>query len=191
MRTLKTPEEIIQDHTGIKPGAKPLTPMDYGECVNVIIAAQRDALECAAENATLTPPMENKTDKPYSLQDAKDEVAKKNGYISWEKWRAINFGVIALDHGDYPMVAVAELYASKATEELRKEMDGLIEIHHLQTQELVSEIERLKESNKELVEALNMSNQLNHALVGIGYIEWVECEVITKVIQKSEGEIKK
>ena len=29
----KTAEEIIHEQIGIKPGAKPITPMDHGECL--------------------------------------------------------------------------------------------------------------------------------------------------------------
>lgn len=29
----KTAEEIIHEQIGIKPGAKPVTPMDHGECL--------------------------------------------------------------------------------------------------------------------------------------------------------------
>lgn len=109
--------------------------------------------------------MENKTDKTYSLQDAKDEVArKKHGHTGWEALRIFHTGKFIT--WEEIICEAAELYKEKATEELRnafdeavesnenlrKEMDGLIEIHHLQSQELLSEIERLKESNKELVE---------------------------------------
>lgn len=53
MKTLKTPEQLIQEFVGILPGAKNTTPMDYCECVKIILIAQREALETALDNYVL------------------------------------------------------------------------------------------------------------------------------------------
>lgn len=99
--------------------------------------------------------MENKTS--YTHQQAKNEVAKKYGY---DHWFDINF--YQIDSNNTTTKApyseevlrdeAAELYKSKATEELRKENEmltyafkGAADKYKL----LTSEIERLKESNKE------------------------------------------
>lgn len=174
--------------------------------------------------------MENKTDKPYSLQDAKDEMCKRiklpalNCIMNVENLLPITDGI-------------AELYKEKATEELRndfdeavesnenlrKEMEGLIEIHHLQSEEFLSEltqvtgekeelrkeneelvdisvkqnntlkewkieIERLKESNKELVEDLKDAyNAFMNGELGLDSI----VTNIEAAIQKSEGDVNK
>lgn len=135
--------------------------------------------------------MENKTDKPYSHKQAKNDIAKKYGY---ESWFDINF--YQVDSNNMTTKApyseevfrdeAAELYASKATEELRKENERLNAWSEKQNKFidlLAIEIERLKESNKELVEALHRI-----ASRGKGVLRKIAQEALAK---KSEGEVNK
>ncbi len=113
--------------------------------------------------------MENKTDKPYSLQDAKDEVAKIEGFFKWSELSEWLLHYISLENIEFYNAKWEQSFnkfTSKATEELRKENEELRKLLHDhngmcqqklndQIKSVLPEIERLKESNKELVEALD------------------------------------
>jgi hypothetical protein len=101
--------------------------------------------------------MENKTE--YSLQDAKDEVSKKFGYANiiegiHDRARMTNrFTITELVEG------VAELYKEKSTEDLREENEWAIEeLNKVRMESHLRklEIERLTQSNKELVETISI-----------------------------------
>lgn len=72
--------------------------------------------------------MEN---KPYTLQDAKNEVARKRNY---ESWYYVDFNC---ENEESMRDETAKLYAAKVTEELRKENEYLRKIiaekHRLHT----------------------------------------------------------
>lgn len=155
--------------------------------------------------------MENKTDKPYSLQDALWEVAIQNGIATERSNHFTSFCAAYSKMTEMHKMYAAELYKEKATEELRamlqtsiaelyesrKEMEGLIEIHHLQSQELLSEIERLKESNKELVEALrdtiHRMSKARVILCGKNLDDWqmLNASKYESLVLKSEGDVNK
>lgn len=111
--------------------------------------------------------MENKTDKPYSLQDAKNEFAIQQGFKAWDDdfMTHCNYGHLfdAVDN-------VSEYFKSKATEELRKENEELqtqVSMFQTDRSERIEEMKRLKESNKELVEALKVEiEKTNNTLKG-------------------------
>jgi hypothetical protein len=114
--------------------------------------------------------MENKTS--YSLQDANDEFTTEwfkanRPNVKREDWKFENITELK-----YLWRQVAELYKEKATEELRKENEALKSEIMKQGDTIVSigkallkpnekevfekEIERLTQSNKELVEAAKL-----------------------------------
>lgn len=129
--------------------------------------------------------MENKTDKPYSLHDAFTEVSKKYGHVvSSAHLKISKLLKNPTLKAAYQLIydcdnEAAELYKSKATEELRKENEELqtqISLFHTDREErkqlvrelrkeiertveynnkLFTEIERLKESNKVKDEEIN------------------------------------
>lgn len=152
--------------------------------------------------------MENKTDKPYSLQDAKV-------YAQFELGCTEHFieTVLKQISIDKYIDEVATVYASKATEELRKANEELKAKIKQQDKEYVSNgsiqewkdyserttamIERLKESNKELVEALKESikvtrdykvGEIKEPLYLVENKTFLKAE---KLIQKSEGDVNK
>ncbi len=123
--------------------------------------------------------MENKTS--YTFDDAISEVSKKYGVLNWTFLQA------------------AELYKSKATEELRNALTQLQdrfndsttkfrteveelrkdnEVLHIMLHDNISEIERLKDSNKELVEAskglVNEITQPGYPLHSGMTIVWID-----------------
>lgn len=107
--------------------------------------------------------MENKTD----LKLIKEEVAKENGFKDWLDCFEV-IGIHRLLHESF-LDAVAKLYKEKATEELMKENEALKHevlrfkydksdlLLKREIDTLMPEIERLTQSNKELVEALKHS----------------------------------
>lgn len=151
--------------------------------------------------------MENKTDKPYSRDQAKDDAAKEVG--DWKDWREFSDHYQLKSGVDYMINYALRLYASKATEELRKERDHIFEQALEQRRKVLlleAEIEHLKESNKNIteenkalskayieehneVDLLTESNkQLLEALLKSGesnkQLEEASDELLTEFIQK-------
>lgn len=114
--------------------------------------------------------MENNKDKPYSLQDAKTRLNKK---------------------------LFCSLY--NKIEELRKENEILKQERFIESKRVIkdeAEIERLKESNKELVDFLNYNLEESKHEVQTMFIKgWIAALLHVKInfaeLKKSEGEIKK